>query len=195
MAEQEVHVDDIIRPVNLLFYTLGSRETAGFEASVLKHRANQPETTGVQYTKWENEILRPSRQEREDPSYDDLPDLCPLPSGLPRSWSASSFVLLSLSADDGGEVGRFGLCSLLSRHAKISQILSGTGLKAEKPRGYYSCLYRREGLFADLGALMQRALQLSSLAFAFPYLLLGYISQGAYICDDRPAWTKRLYNA
>jgi hypothetical protein len=120
---------------------------------VVKPRANQPETTGVQYTKWENGILRPSRQEREDPSYDDLPDLCPLPSGLPRSWSAPSFVLLSLSADDGGEVGRFGLFSLLSRHAKISQILSGTGLKAEKARGYFSCLYRREDSLRSLELL------------------------------------------
>lgn len=51
-----------------------------------------------------------------------------------------------------------------------------------------------EVLFADIGAFTRRAVQVSWLAFAYPCLLLAYISQAAYISDDRTAWTNPFYN-
>ena len=44
-----------------------------------------------------------------------------------------------------------------------------------------------EALFADHGAFTRRAVQLLWLGFAFPCLLLAYISQAAYVSGEPSA--------
>lgn len=53
-----------------------------------------------------------------------------------------------------------------------------------------------EALFADLGALSKRAIQISWLCLAFPCLLLAYIGQAAYISQDATgtAYTNPFFN-
>ena len=60
--------------------------------------------------------------------------------------------------------------------------------------GVLLCFTGVEAIYADLGALSRRAIQISWLAFAFPCLLLGYIGQAAYIADDPSAYTNPFFN-
>ncbi|RMZ77258.1 hypothetical protein DV738_g4533, partial [Chaetothyriales sp. CBS 135597] len=52
-----------------------------------------------------------------------------------------------------------------------------------------------EALFADLGAFSRRAVQLSWLCYVFPCLLLAYLGQAAYICDNPEAYSNPFFNA
>jgi KUP system potassium uptake protein len=60
--------------------------------------------------------------------------------------------------------------------------------------GVLFCFTGVEAIYADLGALSRRAIQLSWLMFAFPCLLLGYIGQAAYLADDSSAYTNPFFN-
>ncbi|KAK4999471.1 hypothetical protein LTR66_001491 [Elasticomyces elasticus] len=52
-----------------------------------------------------------------------------------------------------------------------------------------------EALYADLGAFSARAIQLSWLCYCFPYLLLAYTGQAAYIAVNPNAYSNPFFNA